>query len=386
MKTLVRDLEPRLVRAAKGFGAIVLTGPRRAGKTFCLRHAFPSASYQLLEDPETIARVRSDPRAWLDELKLPVIIDEVQHAPELLQWIRARIDRAPAKNGQWFITGSQDFALMKGVTESMAGRAAIFQMLPLSAHELDRWDLLRGGYPEVWQRPKLAADWFRSYVQSYLERDVRDVTHVKDLGVFRRFLSLAAMRSGHLLNKSELAQPLGVSVPTIGQWVDVLQTTGVVQLVHPYFENFEKRLLKTPKLYFNDAGLLCHLLGFDSLKALEKTTLIGQVFETFVASELVKQQLSNGLERAIYYFRDEQGLEVDFVVPRDSGQVELIEAKWTKTPTPPMAKPIGVLLEKLKGRGFGTVICRGARDRPERATLAPDVKAVSVEAAFQNVG
>jgi len=382
VKPLRRDLAPHLLRAARGFGALVLTGPRRAGKTFCLRHTFPKASYHLLEDPETVARVRSDPRAWLDELKLPAIIDEVQHAPELLQWIRARIDRTPSKTGQWLITGSQDFALMKGVTESMAGRAAIFQMLPLSVHELGKWDLLRGGYPEVWQRPRLAADWFRSYVQSYLERDVRDVTQVKDLGVFRRFMSLAAMRSAQLLNKSELAQPLGVTVPTIGQWVEVLQTTGVVQLVHPYFENFEKRLLKTPKLYFNDPGLLCHLLGFDSLAALEKTTLIGQVFETFVASELVKGQLANGKQRQLYYFRDEQGLEVDFMVPRESGRVELIETKWTKTPTPHMAKPIAALLEKLRDRGFGTVICRGASDRPARATIAPSVQAVSVEAAF----
>ncbi len=386
MKAVGRDLAPLLRRAARGFGALVLTGPRRAGKTFCLRGTFPGASYHLLEDPETIARVRSDPRGWLEEVELPAIIDEVQHAPELLQWIRARIDRAPSKKGQWLITGSQDFALMKGVTESMAGRAAIFEMLPLSTHELGRWDLLRGGYPEAWQRPTLAGDWFRSYVQSYIERDVRDVTQVKDLGVFRRFMSLAAMRSAQLLNKSELAQPLGVSVPTIGQWVDVLQTTGVVQLVHPYFENLEKRLLKTPKLYFNDTGLLCHLLGFDSLRALEKTTLVGAVFETFVASELVKQQLARGQPRQLYYFRDEQGLEVDFMVPRDAGRVELIETRWTKTPTPQLAKPIGVLLEKLKGRGFGTVMCRAAADRPARATIAPSVHAVSIEAAFQAAG
>jgi uncharacterized protein len=382
MRILERDLSPHLLRAARGFGAIVLTGPRRAGKTYCLRRTFPRASYHLLEDPETLARVRSDPRAWLDELQLPAIVDEIQHAPELLQWIRSRIDQAPSKKGQWLITGSQDFALMKGVTESMAGRAAIFQMLPLSVAELGRWDLLKGGYPEVWQRPKLAREWFRSYVQSYIERDVRDVTQVKDLGLFRRFMSLAATRSSHLLNKSELAMPLGVSVPTIGQWIDVLHTTGVVQLVPPYFENFEKRLLKTPKLYFNDTGLLCHLLGFDSLAGLEKTTLIGPVFEGFVASELAKQQLTQARGNGLYYFRDEQGLEVDFIVPRADGRVELVEAKWTKTPTPQMAKSIGVLLEKLKGRGAGTVVCRGAAGRPGRVSIAPGVKAASVEAMF----
>ena len=245
-----------------------------------------------------------------------------------------------------------------------------------------RWDLLRGGYPEVWQRPKLATDWFRSYLQSYIERDVRDVTRVKDLGLFRRFMSLAAMRSSQLLNRSELATPLGVSVPTIGQWIDVLQTTGIVQLVPPYFENFEKRLIKTAKLYFNDVGLLCHLLGFDSLKALEKTTLIGPVFETFVASELAKQQLGQGRAPSLYFFRDEQGLEVDFVVPRAEGNIELVEVKWTKTPMPQMAKPINVLLEKLKGRGIGTVVCRAAADRPDRATIAPGVKAVCVDAMF----
>ena len=383
MKAIARDLSSQLAAAARGFGALVLTGPRRAGKTWCLQHTFPNASYHLLEDPGTLARVRTDPRAWLDDLELPAIIDEIQHAPELLQWIRAIIDKAPSKKGQWLITGSQDFALMEGVTESMAGRAAIFQMLPLSVRELGRWDLLRGGYPEVWQRPKLAERWFRSYLQSYIEKDVRDVTQVRDLALFRRFMSLAAARTGQLLNRSELAMPLGVSVPTITQWVDVLEVTGIVQLVQPYYENFDKRLVKTPKLFFNDTGLLCHLLGFDSLQALEKTTLIGSVFESFVASELVKQQLASGKSRGLFFFRDNHGLEVDFVVPRPNGRVELVEVKWTKTPLPQMASSMSALFEKLGDRGIGTLLCRSSADRPGVASLARGVKAVSVEAMFK---
>jgi predicted AAA+ superfamily ATPase len=380
MRPIDRELGPRLRRAANAFPALVVTGPRRAGKTFCLRHTFPKASYQLLEEPDVVAAARSDPRAWLESLALPVIIDEIQHAPDLLPWIRARIDQAPSQHGRWLITGSQDFGLMRGVSESMAGRAAVFSMLPLSMREVGRWDLLRGGYPEVWAHPRVAADWFRSYLQTYLERDVRDVTQVKDLGTFRRFLALAAARNAQILNKTELAAPLGVSVPTIGQWIDVLETTGIVTLVQPYFENFEKRLLKTPKLYFNDTGLLCHLLGITTLSALERSAFIGPVFETFIATELAKLKIARGEERALYFFRDQQGLEVDFLNPTPDGKLELIEAKWTKTPLPAMARGIRALLDKLKDRGVGLVVSRRAAGRPEVSTLAAGVKAITVEA------
>lgn len=364
------------MRSARAFPAVVLTGPRRAGKTHLLKTAFPRATYRLLEDPDELARVRADPRAWLDDLTLPAIVDEIQNAPELLPYIRGRIDRGPRRMGQWLLTGSQEFALMAGVTESMSGRASILQLLPLSSTELGgRWDLIRGGFPEVWIRPRSASQWFRSYVQTYLERDVRAVTAVRDLTTFRTFLSLVASRNGQMLNKTDLAAPLGISVPTVTQWLGVLETTGLLLIVRPYFENFGKRLVKTPKIFLADTGLLCHLLGLETQRALEHSPFMGGVFEAFVAQELVKSQIHHGRPRELYYFRDEQGLEVDFVIPHGAG-LDLIEAKWSKTVTPKDARPIEALL-RARGdrtrRGF--VVHRGGL---AGTALVPGVKAVTI--------
>ncbi len=375
-----RQIDSQLAGAATAFPALVLTGPRRAGKTTCLRQVFPRASYSLLEDPDILARVKADPRAWLEELRRPAIIDEIQNAPELFPYIRARIDAAPRKMGQWLLTGSQDFSLMEGVTESMAGRAALFHLLPFSFREMGRWDLLRGGFPEVQAKPRAASIWFRSYVQTYLERDVRAVTAVRDLTTFRRFLALLASRNGQMLDKTDLAAPLGVSVPTIGQWISVLETTGLVLLVPPYFENFGKRLVKTPKLYWTDTGLLCSLLGFEDRRALERSTFIGGVFEAFLASEIVKNQLNAGRLRELYYFRDHQGLEIDFVIPGKNGRLAFVEAKWSRTVLPEMARGIVSLLKNVKQPVRGLVVHRGG---PEEGTaprsLTPGVKAISVE-------
>ena len=256
MPRIRRELGTVLARAARSFPAVVVTGPRRAGKTFLLRDVFPKASYHLLEDPDTIARVRADPRGWLGEVETPAILDEIQNVPEILPYVRTSIDRAPSRLGRWLLTGSQDFSLMRGVSESMAGRAAIFQLLPLSVRETGSWDLLRGGFPEVVIRPRRAADWFRSYLQTYLERDVRALLSVRDLATFRRFLALLGTRHGQLLNRTDLATPLGVSVPTISAWLDVLETTGHILLVPPFYENFGKRLIKSPKVYWVDSGLV----------------------------------------------------------------------------------------------------------------------------------
>lgn len=261
MAHIQRELAAQLQRAARAFPALVLTGPRRSGKTYLLRHAFPNASYHLLEDPDVIARIRSDPRGWLAEVRTLAILDEVQHVPEILPYVRTLIDREPSRRGRWLATRSQDFSLMKGVSESMAGRAAVLTLLPLPYRETGRWSLLRGGFPEVVLHPRSAADWFRSYIQTYLERDVCSLLQVRDLATFRRFLALLAARNGQLLNKTNLAAPLGVLVPTITSWLAVLEITGHVLLVPPYFENLGKRLVKSPKLCWVDPGLLCALLG-----------------------------------------------------------------------------------------------------------------------------
>jgi hypothetical protein len=268
--------------------------------------------------------------------------------PEVFAHVRSRIDRRPRRAGQWFLTGSQEWPLMRGVTESMAGRAAVLQLLPLSWRETPKVGPLRGGYPEVVARPGSARLWFSSYLQTYLERDVRAVTAVKDLALFRRFLALLASRHGQVLNKTDLAAPLGVSVPTIAQWLGVLETTAQVLIVPPFYENLGKRLIKSPKIYVADAGLACHLLGIDTAGELARSPFRGALFEGFIAAEIAKAQVNAGGRRELYYFRDEQGLEVDFLVPGRSGSVALVECKAGRTVTPDMAAPMRRLAEALK--------------------------------------
>ncbi len=216
----------------------MLTGPRRSGKTTLLRNLFPSSQYVLLEDPDVQVRVRSDPRAFLEALRPPVVFDEIQNTPELLDYVRTLIDSHPRRMGQWLFTGSQEAPLMRGISESMAGRAAVLQLPPFSVAETPKVTLLHGGFPEVLARPKSRDLWFASYLQTYLERDVRSITNVRDLGTFRRFLALLASRHGQVLNKTDLAAPLGVTVPTITDWLHILEVTGQIILVPPYFANF----------------------------------------------------------------------------------------------------------------------------------------------------
>ena len=223
---------------------------------------------------------------------------------------------------------------------ALAGRAAILQLLPLSARETPKVSMFHGGFPEVLARPSAAGLWFSSYLQTYIERDVRAITAVKDLSTFRRFLALVASRHGQMLNKTDIAAPLGVSVPTVTQWLGILETTAQIIIVPPYYENFGKRLVKTPKVFIADPGLACHLLGIDTLAELNKSPFLGSLFEGLVAAEIIKTQLNRGGRRALYYFRDEQGLEVDFVVPGKNGSTVLIECKAGQTVMPAMASSL----------------------------------------------
>lgn len=360
MPLIARAIEPELRRAARAFPAIVLTGPRRSGKTTLLREVFPDAEYHLLEDPDLVARFRADPRTFVDGLRPPVVLDEIQHVPEILAYVRTLVDREPRRAGRFFLTGSQEAPLMRDVSESMAGRAAVLQLLPLSLAESPKVSLLRGGFPEVIARPGAARLWFSSYVQTYLERDVRAITQIRDLATFRRFLGLLASRTGQVLNRSDLAAPLGVSVPTISQWLSILEATALILLVPPFYESFGKRLVKSPKLYLADPGLACHLLGLDSLRSLERSPFLGPVWEGFVAAEIVKQQVNAGRRREIYWFRDQPGLEVDFVVPETAARLVLVEAKATRTPRPEDARAIDRLARAMGDRkARGLVVHRG---------------------------
>lgn len=240
--------------------------------------------------------------------------------------------------------------------------------------------MVRGGFPEVLARPSAANTWFRSYVQTYLERDVRAVSSIRNLATFRRFLSLLAGRCGQMLSKTDLAAPLGISVPTITEWLSILEITGQIIIVPPFYENFGKRLVRSPKLYFVDSGLASHLLGIGSEKALNESHFLGPVFEGFVAAEILKHQINAGREKALYYFRDQQGLEVDFVVPFGSGELALIEAKATRTPVPDMGRPLTRLARSIRRyKRTGFLVCRPIGEAASFTALSPGVKAIPVE-------
>ena len=383
MRYAKRELEVVVEKAARNFAVIVLTGPRRSGKTYLLQHLLADAQYFLFEDPDVVARFRRDPQAFLDDVQGPVIFDEIQNVPEVFNYVRSRVDAKPRLTGRWFLTGSHESGLMRNVTESMAGRAAVLRLLPFSARESAKVGVLGGGYPEVLARPRAARLWFSSYLQTYLERDVRSIAAIQDMSLFWRFLALAASRHGQILNKTDLAAPLGLSVPSVGRWLDILETTAQILVVPPYFTNLGKRLVKSPKVYIADSGLACHLLGIDTEAELAKSPFRGPLFEGFVASEIVKAEVHSGRRRELYYFRDRQGLEVDFVVPTKGGGAQLVEAKASSTVTPDMAEPMLRLAKawKHQSRMRGELSMRLVHFAPQAVVvtraIAPGVQALA---------
>jgi predicted AAA+ superfamily ATPase len=380
MKYVSRQLGSQLRKAAHGFPALIVTGPRRAGKTTLLRHEFPEATYVLLEDPDQIGRAAADPRGFLDELSLPAILDEIQNTPFLFNYIRSLVDAKPDLFGQWLLTGSQEAPLMRGVTESMAGRAAVFQLYPFSLEESNHVAILRGGFPEVLDRPSFSETWFRSYIQTYLERDVRAIASIRDLSTFRRFIALVASRIGSILNKTDIAAPLGVSVPTVSQWLSILEVTGQIILVPPFYENFGKRLIKSPKLYLTDSGLACHLLGIRNQADLSRSPFAGAILEGFVASEILKHRAHRGKDRGLYYFRDRQGLEVDFMVDQGNGRLTLLEVKSTQTPRAGMDIAMTRLSKNIQHYRISKfVVHQGRGNAAASKTLGKSAKAIGLE-------
>jgi predicted AAA+ superfamily ATPase len=386
-----RTLEPVLKKAAAQFPAVMLSGPRQSGKTTVLKHVFgTSHRYVSLEAPDLRLAAETDPRGFLDLFAPPVIMDEVQYAPDLLSYVKERIDLHREKNGQYLLTGSQNLLLHEKISESLAGRAAVLRLLPLSRRERtgrpqaplpgeggprpagpacgrgDLWaGFLRGGYPELIAHPeKEAGLWFSSYVQTYLERDVRSLRQVGDLGQFQRFLRALAARSAQLLNLAELARDLGIAVNTAKQWLSVLEATHQVVILRPYFANLGRRLVKTPKVYFTDVGLLCHLVGLRDAEHAMHGPMNGPLMETAVVGEVLRTYWHRGAEPQAYFWRTSTGVEVDLLV--DTGD-ELIpvEIKSTATPTPGMARSLTAFRTDLKGRvGKGFLVHSGEETLP----------------------
>lgn len=304
---------------AKGFPVLAITGPRQSGKTTLARSAFAHLPYVNLEDPDTRDLALADPRRFFARYPDGAVLDEVQRAPQLMAYLLGLADASPAM-GRWVLTGSQQFGLMDGIGQSLAGRVGLLTLLPLAHAELPATTSLeerlwRGSYPALHaeHRDPLPAHWFAGYLATYIERDVRQLLNISNLLTFQRFVAMCAARSGQLLNLNSLGADCGISQPTARQWLTVLQASHLVALLPPYHRNFGKRLVKTPKLYFLDSGLLCYLMRIASPEDLVHHAMRGAIFETWVVSETLKHRFNRGLTADLYFWRDNHGVEVDLV-------------------------------------------------------------------------
>ena len=331
-------------RHARHFPAVIVTGARQTGKTTLLTRLFSGHHYVSLDLPAEAQLAEEDPQSFIDRHPAPLLIDEVQYAPKLFRHLKVEIDRNREAAGRYVLTGSQKLSLMREVSDSLAGRCGVLELEALSIHELGSAFakreaeegiaeiLVRGFMPKLWKDLALRpADFFRSYQATYLERDVRQILNVTSLRDFDRFMRACAIRSGQLLNKSELGKEVGVSHKTVDQWLHVLQATDQISLLEPYFQNIGKRLVKSPKLYFNDVGLLCFLLGHNRA-VVAQSYLIGAIWETLVFGELRKYIGIEAPEASLWFYRD-QSREIDFVIERD-GELTLAESKWKELPSP----------------------------------------------------
>ena len=322
-----------LQRLTKGFPVVALTGPRQSGKTTLAKAVFADKAYVSLENPDEREFAEQDPRRFLQRFDDGAILDEVQRCPVLLSWLQGLVDER-GRMGDFILTGSAQFDLVSGITQSLAGRVGRIELLPLSAGELAgagklphslNEALYRGSYPALYDRELAPDDWFPNYVATYLERDVRQLIAVRDLAQFQRFVKMCAARSGQMLNLAALGADCGISAVTAREWLTVLEASYLVMRLPPYHRNFGKRVVKTPKLYFLDVGLMAWLLGIRDAAAIETHAARGALFETYVVSELVKQRFNAGRPADLYFWRDNVGHEVDvlYETPRGLQAVEI---------------------------------------------------------------
>ncbi len=340
MKFIPRQAQGTLTAFAKQYPALVITGPRQSGKTEIAKRVFPDKPYVSLEDIDNRNFATDDPRGFLKHYTDGAIFDEVQRVPDLFSYLQGMIDKSK-KSGQYILTGSQQFGLLSGVTQSLAGRVATISLLPFSYDELRQKNrapktleelLFKGLYPPIYDHNYSPEIWYNNYIGTYIERDVRQLINVKDLSSFQRFVSMCAARTGQLLNLSSLANDCGITHTTARAWISVLEASYIIHLLPPHYKNFNKRLVKSPKLYFYDVGLAARLLNIDSPDQIATHAMRGALFETWAIGEFLKSRFNDGKRSNVYFWRDKTGNEIDMLL--EQGQKLLpVEVKSGATVT-----------------------------------------------------
>lgn len=351
MKIIDRDIREHLLYASKYFPVVTILGPRQSGKTTLARLSFPGYKYVNLEDPEILELVRSDMNGFLEMLGHNAIIDEIQKYPMLLDKIQTVVDERK-ENGQYILTGSFQQALKSSIAQSLAGRTAVLNLLPLSIRELERSGIsftrdeyiYQGFMPRHYSENQPIGLLYSSYYQTYVERDVQAILNVKNKNLFDKFMHIIAGRIGQIINLQSLANDVGISSTTVNEWISILESSYIVFRVEPYYENYTKRVIKAPKLYFTDIGLACYLLGIKDPSQVYRDPLVGNLFENMVISEILKAQYNQGRDKEIYFFRDSKGFEVDAIIP-NGREFTPIEIKSAST----FSKDFSSSLRKMVG-------------------------------------
>jgi uncharacterized protein len=352
---------------AKVYPLIAVTGPRQSGKTTLLRNMFSDYRYVSLENPDNRFFAQNDPNGFLELYNNKVIFDEVQRVPALLSYMQTLVD-------EFILSGSQNFNLMKSITQSLAGRVALFKLLPFDFSELTSENLLplnylsliiKGSYPALYDKPIPTTAFYANYVQTYIERDVTELLSIKDLNLFRTFLKLCAARIGQQLNLTNLSNEAGISIPTVKSWLSILESSYILYQLPPFFNNFNKRLVKSPKLYFYDTGLVCFLLGIKNENTLTESEFKGALFENLIINEYIKQNLHHNLYHDFYYWRDSNGHEVDLLISNQT-VYDAIEIKATKTILPKLFEGLDLLSTIGKGSIGRKILVYGGQETQKR--------------------
>ena len=383
---ITRQILAEAQYALTQFRALCITGPRQSGKTTLSKQLFKGKPYVNFENPSVQHEAEQNPVTFLNQYKGGAIFDEVQRVPHIFRYLQEILDNNK-KRGQFILTGSNNFLLQERVSQSLAGRAGYLSLLPFSYAELKQAKLapaeinkliLTGGYPEIWDEKLSPGTWMNSYVQTYVQRDVRLLRNISNLGAFTKFLYLCANYAGQLLNRDELAKQTGVDTKTILAWLGLLENSYIIFLLQPWFNNMNKRIVKSPKLYFYDTGLLCHLLGIKSVSGLQKNRVYGALFENWVITEIKKNNFNTGQNEGMYYFRDNTANEVDLITERD-GEPLAIEIKAAKKTNSSMLRGLQ-FWQKNQPAGNSVLIHGGTTNElvSERTAIIPWTEVVNL--------